>query len=209
MNIEHTMDLLKAANPVPDETVVDEPHESSTAYLTALERRSEEIRRPEENDSDPPAQWDPRRVIAIAVAAAALVAAIGYGLVSLLGPGNDVIDGSEIDLNDLQTLLPGTWESVYGDFEFTRDGTYAVTAEGTVIERGTYRNTVPWLVALVADVESPQCAGETDVLRVTAESADALAVEWESVGCEAHFTLDCSLPGGGGQGCGRMVRIED
>ena len=189
MNIEQTVELLKAANPVPDENAIDEPSGSSADYLSMLEQRSDDMRLVDEIDTEQPIEVPRRgRTVALAVAAAVLVAAIGYGVVSLFNPGGDVIDGEAIDLSDPATVLPGTWESVYGDFAFVPTGTYTVTADGALIEQGTFRVIGP-LVTLVADADSPQCAGATDTLNVAADSANELAVDWEAVGCSANMIL--------------------
>lgn len=208
MNVERTTELLKAANPVPDETAVDQPHDTSAAYLAMLEQRSDDPGLVEEIDTDASIEMPRRgRAVAMAVAAAVLVAAIGYGVVSLISPGGDVIDGGDIDLSDPATVLPGVWDSVYGEFAFSGDGTYTVSADGAIKEQGTYR-VIGSLVTLVSDSESAVCSDATDTLTVTAESVGEMAVEWEAVGCEAHFVLSCFLPGGGGDGCGRMSRSD-
>lgn len=209
MNIEHTIELLKAANPVPDDTATDEPPETSTAYLATLEQRSEDKQPVEENDFEkPPLLGDPRRVVAIAVAATVLVAAIGYGLVSLFGPANEVIDGG-IDLSDPLSVLPGSWESSYGTFVFREDSTYLVTDDLGMEETGTYR-VIGSLLTLVADAESPVCPGAVDTLNIAIESADLMTIELEAVGCEAHFVLVCVSPIGtpAEPGCGLFTRIE-
>lgn len=208
MNVERTVELLRAANPVPDESVTEELHETSTAYLASLEQRSEEMLRVE-SDFDRSTGWDPRRVIVVAVAAAVLVAAIGYGLVSLLGPADDVIDGG-VDLSDPLSVLPGSWESSYGTFEFRADSTYRVTDDLGMEETGTYR-VIGNLLTLVADADSPVCAGAVDTLNITIESADLITFELEAVGCEAHFVLLCVSPIGtpAEPGCGRFDRVSD
>ena len=112
------------------------------------------------------------------------------------------------EADDPLTALPGVWESSYGTFTFTSGLTYSVTADDAVIETGTYR-LIGNLLSLVGDADSAECAGETDTLRISVESADVITVGWEAVGCEAHFVLDCFLPGGGGEGCGRFDRVSD
>lgn len=210
MNVDETLELLRAANPVPAEDAVGQPHATTESYLAALEQRRDATARIDHIGKQP---WSMRRtrwrMVAIAAAAALLVAALGYGLINLAAPGSDVIEGSGgIDLSDPVSVLPGRWESSYGTFSFTADLTYSVTGDTGVKETGTYR-VIGTLVTLVSDPNSAECAGSTDTLTIAIESADVITVAWEAVGCEAHFVLDCFAPGGGSPGCGRFDRVGD